>query len=90
MEFGKSRLPRFPRSLAVLAAKQITLRDDRFAGKQRFAYRFSECDRLSVMPLRSIQECDDEAGIDQDRFHDLPNPSRCFLLVAKSGLPEQN
>ena len=40
--------------------------------------------------LPSIQTGNDEAGINKDGIHDLPNPSMYFLFVARSGMPESN
>src|SRR5262249_22959828 len=45
---------------------------------------------LRMMLLATIQTGNDETCINKHWFHDLPNPSMCFLLVARSGIPESN
>src|SRR5262249_2678032 len=59
------------------------------AGDKRSTDSIESLYAIRMTALASIQQCNDNTGIQQNRLQP-PNPRRCFLLEPRSETPEEN
>lgn len=77
------------RRTAEIAQQVTSFRDYRFACDQRRLQRLHDFGAGGMKLFISIQQGDDYAGIEKDRFH-RPKFRKCFLLEPRSETPEEN